>query len=362
MTEEDLEQKKLRLEIQKLSRPWCFQPEYLSIAVPVLLGTLAFLAAFLSGFFDREREALREEKASLEKQIGSLRLGLEKERANVNKAKEQLGISQREWAAIAKVVAFPSPIIMTDVVLGGGGVGVTIEANTDEGFYFRAGIKPGVMADPRVSELLDTLCDIQRLEHLTVRKVALTKEDIRRIARLKIRKLTLSENGLADEMVDPLGRMTNLRSLSLEGNKNIHHPKALGELTDLTFLDLERTSFDDEGMALLRPFANSLVHLLLANTNVSDDGLRHLSGFVNLERLHLSGCPNVTRKSLVELAELPKLTWLTLESCGIPKDELQDILDSLLEQNETLRIRYIRSDLGLLAVPVGPVAEPVSPD
>jgi len=93
MAEEDLEAKKLRLEIQKLSRPWYWQPEYLTIAVPIALAALALFIALISGFFDYERRSLKLEKSTLENEIESVRLEYRREKQKLDdiRRKETIG-------------------------------------------------------------------------------------------------------------------------------------------------------------------------------------------------------------------------------------------------------------------------------
>lgn len=71
-TKEDLERRKLELEIADLGRAWWKRPAYLGVLIPIVLGTLTFFAGILSGFFDRERTRLKHENQSLERENTAL--------------------------------------------------------------------------------------------------------------------------------------------------------------------------------------------------------------------------------------------------------------------------------------------------
>ena|SRR6266487_10712 len=62
---EDLELRKLELEIRDLERHWWERPVYLSILIPIVLATLTFFAGMMSGYFDRERMQLKRDNQTL---------------------------------------------------------------------------------------------------------------------------------------------------------------------------------------------------------------------------------------------------------------------------------------------------------
>lgn len=166
----------------------------------------------------------------------------------------------------------------------------------------------------------------------------MSEADIGRIAKLGIGRLNLYNNRLSDETVEPLANMPKLAHLSFKGNKGIRHPKCLANLTALTFLSLGKTSFDDEGMTLLRPLSNSLRWLILSSTEVSDDGLLHLSDFTALHYLNLDSCVNVKGPGLIEVASLPNMESLSLNFCGIETGEHIELHELLRQRNPSLVI------------------------
>lgn len=68
-----LEQEKLRLEIAGLQAPWWKKPDYLSVIVPIILGFLALVGAWGSGWFDQKREQLMRELQRLRSEIQALK-------------------------------------------------------------------------------------------------------------------------------------------------------------------------------------------------------------------------------------------------------------------------------------------------
>jgi sensor domain CHASE-containing protein len=62
---EELELRKLELEIRDLSRPPWLRAVYLAALLPALLAVLTFVSAWLSGYFDRERIRLKQETSQL---------------------------------------------------------------------------------------------------------------------------------------------------------------------------------------------------------------------------------------------------------------------------------------------------------
>lgn len=95
-SKEELERRKLTLEIGELERQWWQRPVYLSILLPMVLAALTVLAGILSGYFDRERtelkrnvEALNREKSALLETQNVIR------QANANAEKDLKEITER---------------------------------------------------------------------------------------------------------------------------------------------------------------------------------------------------------------------------------------------------------------------------
>ena len=123
-------------------------------------------------------------------------------------------------------------------------------------------------------------------------------------------ELDLSDRGLTNEDIHGLAEMTNLQTLSLEGNPDVTDLSPLSGLTNLTALNVMET-----GAADLSPLSG-LVHLEeldLANPDIAD--LTPLSGLTNLKILYLDN-GNMISSAITDLSPLAGLT--NLEALYIP--------------------------------------------
>jgi cell division protein FtsL len=98
---EELELRKLELEVADFSRPAWLRASYLAALLPTVIAVLGFLAALLSGFFSDERRQLRQQTTQLQAERDSLskekdRLGVERDKERQDKMEER-----RQWNAIA---------------------------------------------------------------------------------------------------------------------------------------------------------------------------------------------------------------------------------------------------------------------
>jgi hypothetical protein len=133
--------------------------------------------------------------------------------------------------------------------------------------------------------------------------------------------------------LSPSGRrlVVEVKELAGEAQRLGHTPGFLGLFggTDTFSVRLNGTKFGDEDLArLLEKHGHSIWSLDLRNTNVTDQGLRHLKGMSNLEHLVLGNddlrhfkeihwpTSPITDAGLVHIRELPELTSLHLS--GLP--------------------------------------------
>ncbi|HZL35481.1 MAG TPA: c-type cytochrome domain-containing protein [Tepidisphaeraceae bacterium] len=93
----------------------------------------------------------------------------------------------------------------------------------------------------------------------------------------------------------PLAQGTNLLSVEFTSNAN---------------------QITDQQLALLDPLAAQVYDLNLANTKVTDNGLKSLEGMKNLHRLHLEKTP-ITDGGLVHLKGLTGLEYLNLYNTAV---------------------------------------------
>jgi septal ring factor EnvC (AmiA/AmiB activator) len=90
---QELERKKLALEIRELSRPWFQKPAYLAGLLPALIGIATVLVAWNSGYFNLQLERQRIDAANLQFQTTRLSAeikDLQAERERLQAQREEL--------------------------------------------------------------------------------------------------------------------------------------------------------------------------------------------------------------------------------------------------------------------------------
>ncbi|MDP7009756.1 MAG: hypothetical protein QF685_00105 [Verrucomicrobiota bacterium] len=85
----------------------------------------------------------------------------------------------------------------------------------------------------------------------------------------------------------------------------------ISKLTDLTALNLVDTQISDEGLKHIGNLPNLRKLELGRNKNITDAGVQHLMGLKKLEKLNVS-YTRVGDKGLMKLGELPSLNYLDL--------------------------------------------------
>ncbi len=124
----------------------------------------------------------------------------------------------------------------------------------------------------------------------------------------KLTHLYLGENPLTDEDLEPIGKLTNLETLSLYDVKKITNVKPLSNLSKLTFLHLGENS----KLKNVKPLTGlkKLVYLRLNHTSVSD--LTDFGKLTALKKLDVSGCP-IDATTVYNLRGCKKLEKIVLE-------------------------------------------------
>jgi Leucine-rich repeat (LRR) protein len=123
-----------------------------------------------------------------------------------------------------------------------------------------------------------------------------------------LRKIFIGGGGITDEAIGHLGELPNLESIGIYGEHirgtAFRHWSAL---TKLRIVFLAGTSVDDTTLGYLKD-VESLEELTIEGraTRISDAGLRELRGFSNLKSLGL-GNLQITDKGLLHLKGTPRL-------------------------------------------------------
>ena len=171
-------------------------------------------------------------------------------------------------------------------------------------------------------------------------------------------RMLARENEIRDElktagaMIDPKDRAKYVYSvaMSLPGTRETasEYLAKIGQLSHMGHLDLTETNVTDADLAALRG-ASSLKSLVLNDTSVSDEGLKHLIGLplttLNLRRTKITpaGLESLAQmgglqvldlsatdavRQLEPLAKLTSLEWVVLSRAEIP-DSVFDVLSQL---------------------------------
>lgn len=141
----------------------------------------------------------------------------------------------------------------------------------------------------------------------------------------------LTNVNVQDKGLAHLKDLTGIRELRLTQTR-VKGP-GLAPFTNLRKLDLNYSSFNDDGMQYLAGMKD-LTELSLRDTLVSDTGLKHLAGLTNLTSLDLYGA-NLTDEGVHNLANLKKLEKLNLLGAAVTDAGLDVIagLPALRELN-----------------------------
>ncbi len=108
--------------------------------------------------------------------------------------------------------------------------------------------------------------------------------------------------------ITPLGQLTFLTSLDLEGSRNLGDGDmhVLAQLPNLGFLNVQGIPITDEGLAILAE-SKSLSSLMAQSPHFTDKAFEHLASMSSLTWLCLDGTNNLTDAGLRRLAEKSNL-------------------------------------------------------
>jgi internalin A len=132
-----------------------------------------------------------------------------------------------------------------------------------------------------------------------------------------------------DAAIVPVTRLTGMRRLYLGGSslcdERLAHLRGSTDLSDL--LIAGHTKVTDAGLAHVKGLIN-LRRLVLDGTDVTDDGLVRLNGLTNLRVLKLSYA-RITDAGLVHLKGLTKLTKLDLRGTRVTDAGVEELRQAL---------------------------------
>lgn len=163
------------------------------------------------------------------------------------------------------------------------------------------GVRVGISMDTPASD--EEVCYLSKIPNLWS------------LAILSLNQLDITDDGLKCLMNNEQLRAVNL------GNTRVTDAglKHLVRLKNLRLLGLMANKITGEGLSSLRELPIEM--LVLADTQVDDDGLSHLQGLRNLERLTLTDCP-IEGPGLVHLKGRNGLKRLSLSGTRIDDEAL----------------------------------------
>lgn len=122
---------------------------------------------------------------------------------------------------------------------------------------------------------------------------------------------------LTDDSLELIGKMTNLKSLSMTNQIYITDMgiKSLKTLNNLEILILSGFRISDRSMEYIADLR--LRELMISNSNITDFGLTHLARLKLLTKLHLASSKKITGRNLGVLKKLTNLIDLNLSGCRL---------------------------------------------
>jgi serine/threonine protein kinase len=216
-------------------------------------------------------------------------------------------------------------------------------------------------AERITDEGIQILENLPLVEELTLRRVKISDKGLKVVSSLpKLRKLCLTSlSGITDTGLAYLRPLTQLEGLDLSLNADISDkglsnlPKSLeilslkgdpistvgctkiGELTQLTTLDLSNTMVDDTDLKHLEKLPK-LKFLGLAGTSISDKGMKSLIKINSLEQLILARS-HVTNRGLFDLQHLPHIHLINIDQCPYTRFRQIDTLTNSSNQTIVLQ-------------------------
>ena len=172
---------------------------------------------------------------------------------------------------------------------------------------------------PMTDKGIAAFTNLPNLQKFNVGSIrALTNQSLKTIGTNKaLTHLTICDNdNFDDEGLSHLAGLTNLETLNLWHTKGLtgsgfNHLKEMSKLSELNLADCHHLE-DPHFYKLLQ--IPSLRMLFLDNSPISDRGTECLQA-LQLTELTLSGCENLTDKSLSHLSKIQSLQYLDISNC-----------------------------------------------
>jgi hypothetical protein len=113
----------------------------------------------------------------------------------------------------------------------------------------------------------------------------------------------------------------------------------ISSLSETQFLSLENTAISDSDWHNISKF-RALYIIYLGHSNISDEGIKHLSQLPELDFLRLNHAKQITDAAIPSISKLPKLTNLKLDSTNITDQGVRTL--SPISKLEVLELNHVK--------------------
>lgn len=215
-----------------------------------------------------------------------------------------------------------------------GGVGLYFDRDskvTAANLAYIAGLKGvreiRISNDEAISdETLKSLRGFDELEWLAIYGGSLSDASLEHLGKLPaLTRLNMPLNGLSEEGFRRLGRLTGLKSLSVNVIPDKASAAHLTSLRQLETLSLYGETIDDDSLEMVGSLA-ALRELRIGGASIQGPGMVHLEKLKKLEQLRITSCSDISHEGMRVLGQLPSLKYLEVyrSSTGGWCDALSD--------------------------------------
>ena len=176
-------------------------------------------------------------------------------------------------------------------------------------------------------EVLRAIATFPNVKRLIIEKSKFHESDLECLQTMtKLRELQIVYMPIGEIGLKHIGRMSNLRYLSLYRTRATPRNLSLISHLNLCHVHFDFTFVTDESLALLSSF-KSLESIDLSHSQVTNAGLLHLSKLENISELRLNNTA-IDDEGLVHIARLPLLSSLELNNTSTSDHGLEYFVSS----------------------------------
>lgn len=177
---------------------------------------------------------------------------------------------------------------------------------------------------PNVAAAIHEMARLRNLRSLTIKNMLLNERDVKVLEGLtKLESLRLENNGLIDPVMEAFPVLKNLKSLYFS-EQQFTHSNPFNNYSGLHGVFFNDVPITDDGIQFLRYSADTLDHVSLTKTLVTDKGLDVFQGAQKLSLLSLTGSM-VTETGIRTLAENEHIKSVFVSDTQISEGYLKEV-------------------------------------